>query len=145
MAINTLDVADLIITALEADSVLQAAIGGTSLNRRIFQDEAPRDQKGMYVFFGLNSTNEVTFVGNNAVMSKPEYQIRVIGRNTGYTALAPAANRIDVIMKTVGSVVHGSSYIGPFVRGPVIQMSVKYDNETWHNLGRLWRMNAHDV
>src|SRR6185369_11950923 len=123
MAINADDVAALIISVLEGDAILQTMLAATATDKRVYQDEAPRNSRDIYTMVGLNNSDEVTFISNENVMADTEFYIRVVGRNSGYSAIKPIADRIDVIMKTAGNVVYGDSYIGPFVRGAVIKMA----------------------
>jgi uncharacterized protein DUF3168 len=106
MALEGHDVCALVWDLLVADSGaggVNTLLGGTpSAPGRIYQDLVPQAAPLPAATVGLVAAPDLTTLSGDHVLATVQVDVRVIGSGTSYSAIAPIARRVNVVL-------HGAS------------------------------------
>ena len=141
--IEVLDVHQYLL-GLRNDTVLRSMFpGGVVL---INADLTKREPPPFYIVFSVPGDEDVNNISGERIMTKPDYMIQCIGRETGYEVLRPILERVEAIITAddAGTVVNGT-YVGRFVRTNVVVRADSLNNVRWHYLAGLYKMIAYSV
>jgi hypothetical protein len=75
----------------------------TATGGRMYPDQAPQGTSFPVVIYSLQSTHDVMGQGTFRIMTKCNYQIKVIGQTRSYWDIKPIYDAIDTALHGIGS------------------------------------------
>lgn len=146
MAIESLGAAGYVRSLLAADTALVALVGD-----RLFADFAlnvdpATGEKPAYPFviFSLNTATDKLATAGDRVYCDFLWLVKAVGKETGYAAIAAAANRIDAALQNAAAAVITSGGVNYTVMGAYRERAIHYSEPAsgvaYYHLGGLYRV-----
>ncbi len=142
MPIETISVDKWIYNLLNTDATLQALLSG---GVPIYNVEVPQATSDPYVVLSMYTSLDANANDGQRIFTMNQYQVVTIGKNNGFLPLQAIADRCDFLMVKTPSISYLSTYIGHFMRESIIQTQNRDEDDTWYNLGGIYRAMAHSL
>jgi hypothetical protein len=136
---ETLAIDQVISLRLKGNAELEALLGGPV---KLHADLAPENQAQTYwlVFENMDAP-DTNAMGGRHVMSRPTYNVKVCGRDTGYQVLGPICNKVHELL-TAGRITRDGVRVGQFIRVGVMRDVDELKNLRVYYIGQIFTMRA---